>query len=231
MAITSPGTPIRTGYASVSNPSTGSLGSGYTPLAGDVIVVWVRVGTAAPSWTVPSGWVNPLGGTTLVATTAHSMFVIYHIITATDQTNGTKTWTFTGLFGSSQTGATYSIALRGVDQTALVESFGSAFNSTAGTTHVLAADTPTRDNSMVLSCVVNDGTSTYTTAPTGWTFQIQSSGGQNGGALLSQNAATAASVVSGPTNITVSSSRYVSITLALANAANSTHFFAVLGMR
>ena len=44
------------------------------------------------------------------------------------------------------------------------------------------AGTDLLNNSLVVSCVVGDGVNTYSTAPTGWTFQAKNVGGQNTGA-------------------------------------------------
>ena len=230
MAATIQGTAKRTGYASTSSPATGTIAS-YTPLAGDIVAVWIRTGTSPlPSWTVPTNWVNPLGGTTGIASDTHSEFCIYHVVTAAEQTAGTTAWTFTSLFSSSQTGATYTIALRGVYQTTVIDTFGSTANSGSNASpHVLAGITPLRDNSLVLSCVVGDSTTTYPTAPTGWTFQAQNIGGQNTGALLSMNALTVANTAVPATNITPNSAtRYSSITLAFSAASNASEFFVML---
>lgn len=222
------GTPIRTGFASVTGPSTGNVATAGSLVAGDVIAVWVRTANTAPPWTVPANWINPLGGTTVSASDTHSVFVIYHVVTAAEQAANTVSWTLTGLFSVSQTGATYSTAVRGSYLPAIVDIFGSAANAASTTTHILAGVTPTRDNSLVLSCVTGDGSATYATAPGGWTFQVKNVGGQNSGALLSLNALTVANVAVSAANITAGSGgRYASITLAFAALSNAAQFHAM----
>jgi hypothetical protein len=216
MAISIQGTPLRTGYSTSLSPSTGTIAS-YTPVAGDIIAVWVRGSVNGTTMTTPSGWVNPLGTNTVVSSATHCECAIYHIVTSAEQTAGTTAWTLSSLWGSTQTGATYTIALRGVNQSSPVDTSGSTSSSTATTTHVLAGITPNFSNSMILSGVTGDGSATYSTAPSGWAFQAQNSGGQNTGALLSRTALSSAGVAVPATNITIgTSSQYASITVAFA---------------
>lgn len=222
------GTPIRTGYASVASPATGNVATSGTLVAGDVIACWIRVGAVAPTWTVPTNWVNPLGGTTLVASSDSSEIFIYHVVTSTEQTANTVAWTFTNIFSTSQTGATYTMAVRGANPSAPIDVTGTSFDTSNSTTEVLAAVTPTKTNSLILAGVGNDATSTYATAPTGWTFQVKGAGGQNGGAVLSFNTASVAGTAVGPTNITASAStQYAAITVAFAAVPTTQPFFAM----
>jgi hypothetical protein len=217
MAISIQGTPIRTGFSTSRSPGTGSIAS-YTPATNDIIATWARAGTTSAAVTIPSGWVNVLGGTT-VATATGSVTVVplYHIVTSAEATAVTTSWTLTNLWNASQTGALYTIALRGVDSTTPVDDFSTSVSSSTVTPHVLPGLTGANlvSNSLVLSCVTADTTTTYGTAPTGWTFQVKNGGGQNAGALLTKDALTTGGTTISDTNISPGSSAfYASATVA-----------------
>jgi hypothetical protein len=221
MAVSVQGTPIRTGFSAVRTVSTGTIAS-YTPAAGDIVVLWARAATGSGTATVPSGWVNPLGGNALAAASTVSVIAVYHVVTSAEATAVTTAWTLTNLWDANQTGAAYTAVLRGVDQVTVIDDFNSAINSTASTTHVLAGLTGTdlSNNSLVLSGVVGDGSSVYASAPSGWSFQVKSASAQNSGALLSLNAVTVAGTNVSATNITAGASQeYADITLAFSLAA------------
>jgi hypothetical protein len=213
------GTPNRSAFASATTISTGNVATAGTLLAGDIVATWVRTATSAPTWTVPTNWVNPLGGTTQAASGTTSCQMIYHIVTSAEQTANTVSWSLSSFFSSGQSGAVYSIVLRNVDQSNPIDAINTATTSSTGTTQVLAGLTPSKDNSMVLSGIANSSSATYTTAPSGWNIEVNNAAGQSGGAILERTALSQAGVAIGSTNITASSStQYASITAAFAAA-------------
>lgn len=215
------GTPIRTGYASVVTPTTGTIAS-YKPLAGDIICSFLRCGNAAPTWTVPANWVNPLGGTTLSAAGDCSELAIYHVITAAEQIASTAAWTFSSMYGSSQTGATYSCAVRGVSSVTAVDTTGVADSVTTTNSQTLPGITPVYTGSIVVCGIGGDGTAIYSSPSTGWSLRVASAGGQNSGALLSMDALTVAGATIGNGTVSIGTSgEYASITVAFAPIPNA----------
>lgn len=207
---------IRNGFATVQSPTTGTIPS-YTPAAGDLVTCFVRTATVSPTWTVPTGWTNPLGGTTLEASGSDSLLVIQHVVTSAEQTAGTTSWTLTGLFSAGQTGAVYSCVVRGANSSNPIDTTGVTQSSTATTTHVLAGITPNSTGSLVIHGIGSSGSGAYSSPPAGTTLEVSSAAGQNGGAIVGRTAATTAGVAIGAANITfAASSQYASITLAIA---------------
>jgi len=208
------GTPIRTAFASTSNPTTGTVASAGVLQAGDVIAVFLRSGSGSAAANTISGWSAPVS----VAASSVSEFFTYHVVTSAEVTAGTRSWTLTGFFTAGQTGASVVAVVRGATS-AVIDTSATAFNSTAGTTHILPGITPTLGGSLVLAGIGNSGSSTYSTAPSGWTIQVQNAGAQSGGALLSMNSVTTLGTSIGNTSITNgSSTQYASITVAFASA-------------
>lgn len=216
MAPTLVGTPVRTGYSISRSPGTGNVAAAGVLQADDIIAVWIRVGVFVPGVTIPAGWINPLGGTSMAAATSVSEIALLHVVTAAEVTAGTVGWTLTNLFSSTQTGALYTVVVRGADS--VVDAFGTAVSGGVTATHVLAGLLGTDisyTGGLILSGVGGDTTTTYATAPTGWTFQVKNAGGQNTGAVLSRDTGTTAGTNVASANITAgTSSNYASITLA-----------------
>jgi len=235
VAVSVVGTPLRTGFSTSRSPATGNVATAGTLQAGDIIATWGRAGTAAATATVPSGWVNPLGGNTLAASGGCAVIALYHVVTSAEASANTVAWTLTNLWDAAQTGAMYTAALRGVDQVTVVDAFGSAVSGSSVTPHVLAgllAADVSFSGDMILSGIGADTTTTYSTAPTGWTIRASNAGGQNAGALLSRDTNTTAGVAVAATNITPGgAANYSSITLAFSPvqgaAANQSAFFAL----
>lgn len=192
----------------------------YVAALDDLIIIFPSTTTAATTPTAPSGWVNALGGTVDVETTAAEICAFYHLVTAGEV--GTSTFTATNLYGASVTGDVVAIVLQGVDTAAVIDTSGTTFNSTATTPHVLAsiAAASLTNGSAIISSVMKEGTGAYTAAPALWSL-VSTSNVNQGRALLrrsiggnSSNQAIAA------TNITPSaSSRYASISLAIGAVA------------
>jgi hypothetical protein len=191
-------------------------------VTGDVVYFYVTHSTAG-AITTPAGWVNVLGGNTVVASDSHQVCGVYHIVTSGEA--GTKTVTCTNLFDAVATGNVIAMVVRDVDQVTPVDAAGSAFDSgNTITPHVLAAITGTGgallDNSLVVSGVSKDATGTYTT-PTGYT-QRGTSNTNSGAWLGTRNALTTANTNVAATNITPSAGdEYASISVAFTSAADS----------
>lgn len=234
MAETLEGTPIRTGFTASRSPSTGNVATAGALVAGDIIAVFLRAGTSTATITVPATWVNPLGANTVIfGNSGVTGAFLYHVVTSGEASANTVAWTLTNLWDSTQTGATYSQVVRGVDQVTVVDATGNLSGGAATTTHVLAGLTGsdiTVSGDIVLRGVGGDTSSTYATAPAGNTFLVKNAGGQNTGALLRLDATTTAGVAVATDNITAGgSANYVSITVAFTLSggapADTTKFF------
>jgi hypothetical protein len=197
----------------------------WTPAENDVVVLFPSSTVTGHTITEPSGYVNPLGAGVDVETDTHQECCVYHLVTSGEASAVTMTYTATNLYGATVTGGnTFGIVLRGVDTTTPIDSANSKFSSAnTATPHVLASLTGANlsTNSMVVSCVVKDLGGDYTTAPSGWTFQVQNAGGSaQAKALLTRDTLTTASSDVTATNITPNAGdEYASITLALTAGA------------
>jgi hypothetical protein len=179
--------------------------------------VWL-IGTstsATATITVPAGWVNPLGGNTVISSDAHTMFALYHLVTAAEAAAAKTTYPATSVFNSSGSGYAIAVVLRGGDPVDPIDAVATAFNSAdAATPHVLPGLTGVSDGSIVISCVTNDGLKSYTD-PIGWGRLRQAS--TNQGAWLGvRNAYTTAGEALGGTDIVPSApDEYCSISVAI----------------
>lgn len=218
--------------SAITLPSSVSAGNGsrspaltfasYTPQLNDVVVMFPSdsaggVGVSA----IPSGWVNPLGGTTRVISDSHQLLAIYHVVTSGEVSAVTTTYTGTNLFDSSAFGNVAGVVLRGVSTVTPIDSTGTAFDSTDTVTpHVLPGLTGTNlsTGSLVLSCVTKDGGGLYASTPAGWT-QLTNTNNGNGMWQGYLQAATVANVDVPATNITPSAGdEYAAITIAFTAA-------------
>jgi len=190
----------------------------WTPTTDDLIVLFCDSVTPT-TITVPSGWVNPLGGTTVVSSDSHTGYVLTHRVTSAEQTAGTVSWTLTGVQGNYD-GICLAVVLRGVDTTTPIDAFATTFSSgDTATPHTLPglAGASLGDNSMVISCVLRDGLGTWTT-PDGWGV-LASISNQQAGWVGVRNARTSAGVTIPDTSITPNSGdEFVGITLAFTPA-------------
>ena len=234
MAISLVGTPIRNSYASTSSPQTGNVASSGVLQANDLVVVGIRGSDSAATLTTPANWLNALGGNTTAPSPDHVNAMIVHVVTAAEVTADTRAWTFTSFWNAANSGACYTICLRGVDPLAPIDAAAAA-QGAATTTHVLAG-IPSTDitysGGEVVSFVSGPSTQTYATDPTGWTSRAKNAGGVNTGNILTRDTLTTAGVAVAATNITASSSiSYSSITAAFKDAAavlaSSGTFFAL----
>ena len=189
----------------------------------DVIYFYLSHGTATLNISTlsPASWINVLGGTNKVASTANECFGIYRVVTSGE--NGTSTFSVTG-FSAGLTGTLLAIVLRNVYLTEPIDNFGSTLNSTVVTPHVLAAITGTSnalyDKSLVIRGVSKDGVGTYTT-PAGHTqrLTLNSTCGTWLGTL---DALTTANTDVTATNITPNASdEYTSLSVAFTSAPST----------
>lgn len=206
-------TPNRSSFSATSSPGTGTI-TGYTPVAGDIIAVWLRTGSGTSACNNITGWANALGSAIGVAATDVSMFCVYHIVTSAEATAGTHAWTLTSFFTAAQSGASLVAVLRGVNQTTPIDTAAGGSNSTASTSQAIPTVTPNNSGSIVFAAIGNDGTSTFSAVSSGWTIEVQNAGGQSGGALFLNNAPTNAGVAVGPATGTTSSTKCAAITVA-----------------
>jgi hypothetical protein len=211
---------VATSTAALSTNDPALTFQGYTPVENDVVVMWPSsatvLGVVADS-SLPSGWVNPLGDGVEVLSDAHGLCVLYHLVTAAEESGGTITYTATNALDAAETGNVAGCVVRAVDSTTVIDSINSTFDSSNATPHVLASLTGTNlsTGSLVLSCVAKDGTGAYTTTPSGWSF-VETTNTNQGKALLSRNTFTTADTNVDATNITPSAGdEYASITVAL----------------
>lgn len=200
-----------------------TFNTGWTPAVNDVVVFWVSSTAAAVTITIPSGWINPLGGTTDVESDSHEMCCVYHLVTAAEASGVTRTYTATNLYDATQTGQVAGCVIRGVDPNSVIDSANSTSDlANSATPHILASLTGTNllNDSLVMSAVAKDTTGTYTT-PSGWTVATSANTNQALSLLIRVDYTTAGSNVAA-TNITPSvGDEYCSITAAFTEASTS----------
>lgn len=197
--------------------------TGYTPVAGDLVVSFPYSTSSATISTILSGWTNPLGGTALCtpADGTVALASVYHFITSGEETAGTNSWTLTDFWNTPETGEILSVVIRGANATAPIDAVGTQFDAGVATTHNLAgllgADVGT--GSLVISALAPDAFGTYATDPSGWVTVQASTGTNQGGKLFERTALTTSGVAVPETAVTPSGSdEYASITLAIAPA-------------
>lgn len=211
-------------FTTITDPATGTISS-YTPVAGDVVVVFVNTG-AVQSVVDPSGWVNLLGANVSVANAASSASCYFHIVTAGEATAGTVAWTLTGLFSTARTGRVTTVVVRGAQASPKDAATSTQGNSTA--THATAAITPALGDNLVLAFVGGNNTSAATyTAPGGvWSVVRQDTASRS--VIVLQNAPSVAGQAIASQNVTISAStQYCGISVAIASVpSDGGRFFA-----
>lgn len=229
--ITQPGImPTVVGSVATANnvvsPSFG-FGNYANPTAGDVIVAVVGCGavTAGAATTIPSGWVNchPSGGNNRAEADTCQTNMAYHVVTTTEDTNNTLTYTLTNLFSGLQNWSGVAIALRGVNQSTPIDSAVAFFNSAnTATPHTfsLLAGADLSTGSIVVGALSNDGGETYASDPAGWTRRGYQANATNSATICeTRDAATVAGTDVTATNITPSvGDEYAGFTVAFAAA-------------
>ena len=200
--------------------------SPYHPQVDDIVLFFPSSTGITITPTAPAGWINPLGGTTDVETTAHEICCVYFPVTDASNQTGSVTYTATNLFGATTTGNVVGCVLRGVDPAAIIDDSGTGFsNTTTATPHVLPGLTGANltNDSMVISCVAKDGTGAYSAAnqPVGWQYIVTNNTNQGKALLMRDNLAVAGTNIAA-TNITPSAGdEYASITLAFTAKAST----------
>ena len=192
---------------------------GYTPVENDLVVLWNASTTSATLATVGSGWVNVLGGTNISTPADGTVAVacLAHVVTASEQSANTNSWTLTNLWNVTETGETIVVVVRGADPLNPIDSAAAAFNASPVTPHVLAGLTGTdlETGSLVMSGVFPDAMGTYS-APVGWASVSATTAVNQGGEVFSRTDATLAGVDVTATNVVPSASdEYASITVAV----------------
>lgn len=188
----------------------------YDPQPNDVVVLFPSSTGTGVALTIPSGWVNPLGGTTDIESDAHELCCVYHLVTVAEAAADTVTYTATNLFDANQTGNVIGVVVRGVSPSAVIDAYNTVYDTANATPHLLnsLAGANLSDNSYVLGCVVSDGTNTYGDAPSGWT-KVAAYNTNQGKVLLRRNSRTVAGVTVASASITpTTADEYCGITLA-----------------
>lgn len=138
----------------------------WNPHVRDIVVLVGTASTVATMPSTPTGWTNPLGGTTVLSSDSHTLAVLWRSVTVTEQNTPTRTYTATGMFNASVTGDSVGFVLRGVDPANVVDAIASAIGSGDTTTpHSLPAlaGAGLSNDSAIIALVAKDGTGTYTT--------------------------------------------------------------------
>jgi hypothetical protein len=208
------------GAALTTNDPSVTFAATYVPKENDIIALFISSATVLGvqvDGSLPSGWVNPLGSGVEINSDAHGMGVLYHKVTAAEETAVTLTYTATDALDAAETGYVEACAIRNVDPTTPVDGANTAQDSgNTVTPHVLASITGSGvllDGSIVVSSVAKDGTGTYTT-PSGWSL-IRTDNTNNGRWLGVRNTYTVVDTNVAATNITPSAGdEYCSITIA-----------------
>jgi len=191
----------------------------WTPALNDLVILFCSDNLQGRTIAIPSGWINPLGGTTDVESDAHEMCAVYHWVTQAEVDAVTMTYTATDLYDASvTTGRTSGIVLRGVDTTTPIDGSGTWSITTNSTSHhfpaVVAGDV-TFSNDLVVRAVAHDGTGAYTN-PAAHTVSTNDTATQS--MLVStRDALTTAGVAVADTTVTQGTTgEGVGITLAVA---------------
>lgn len=196
----------------------------YVPAEDDVVVLFISSTTVmdvVADASLPSGWVNPLGDGVNVDSDAHGVGILYHLVTAGEETAVTLTYTATNALAAAETGNVIGVAVRDVDPASVIDSINTTFDSTNTVTPaVLASLTGTNlsDDSLVLRYTAQDNTATFT-EPASHT-EIVTSNTNQGSWLGRLDGWTTAGGDVAATDITPDAGdEYASITVALTKSA------------
>jgi hypothetical protein len=200
--------------------------SGVTVQENDVVAFSVLSAATGGAITLPSGWVNVLGGTTVVASDSHTQALVYHKVTSAEAAGNTLTYTATNLWNANVTGNVLAHLIRDVDPTTPVDDAASTFNSgNTITPHVLAGLATGANlgtGSLVYSVVTKDATPATWTTPTGWTAQSTTTVNSTGQAAFTRDTLTSAGTAVAAQNITPNAGdEYTSITVAWTPTSGS----------
>lgn len=220
---------INSGTFNSRTVSTGTITS-WTPQAFDLVVIMIQLpqSTTAP-FTLPTGWFNPLGGSTVATSPAGAnMVVVAHLVSAAEVTAVTTAWTLTNLLDVSKQGSRITFVVRGVNPIAPVDvSSATGGNSNSAT---MPGVTPTKSNSLVVSGGGGNSFSTsatYTAPSSPWSTITGTLSGTNIRFAFQNSTPTSAGVAYSGVSVPISrTDDWTAVTIAFA-AAESTGFFAL----
>lgn len=122
-----------------SRSPTGTFSGSYTdPQENDLILCGIRI-AAVGSMAGVTGWDNVLGGTTVIQSSAHTCLMLGHLVDSAEAAANEKTYTLTNLFGVDRAWRSNMLAIRGIDPADWIDAADSFVNTSASSTHQLAA--------------------------------------------------------------------------------------------
>ena len=186
--------------------------SGYDPQENDVIAFWTSHDANTRNMTGnPAGWAKVTGSPGIsangdVKSDENVMGFVYHLVTASEESANTTTYSATNLWdGTTTIRNVLAAVIRNVDPATPIDKAAGFFHSTGASPHLLVPTggiTPTYNDSQVVTGIASNGAETYTT-PAGWTVQVSAANALRR-ALFSRNTPTSAGVAVPAQNITVS---------------------------
>lgn len=221
---------INSGTFTSRTVTTGTITS-WTPQAYDVVVILVQLPQSGTvTFTLPSGWLNPLGGTTLATSpSGANMVAVYHQVTAAEATAATTSWTLTNLLDVSKQGSRLAFVVRGADSIAPVDTSAVAGGNSA--TCGIPGITPTKTNSLVVAGGGGNSFSTsatYTAPSAPWSTITGTLSGTNIRFALQCSTPTTAGVAYSGVSVPISrTDDWTAVTIAFAEATDSGKFFAL----
>jgi len=191
----------------------------YDPVENDVVFAFIG-STTTGTVTVPSGWASVIdspyivvpGDTTLVG------LCVYHVITDTEESGDTNSWTLTNLFSTTEIGEIIAVVVRVADPADVIDAYNTVSNASTSTNHTLPSleGDDLSNDSLVLSLVLADGMQTYDSAPAGWTSISPTTGTNMGGHLYQLDAYTETGVdIPAATVVASSADETVGLTVAI----------------
>jgi hypothetical protein len=170
-------------FKGVSQPSANSrsltLPTTWTPQVDDRLVLCGGSDQLITTINVTSPWINPLGGSTYVASDQHCMCAVHRLITSAEAAAATRTYTASGLFSPSRAGIAGGFVVRGVDPTTPIDDISVAFSSVDTANPHSIPGLPGSNvgtGSLVVSCAYPDGAETYPGAADYTTLIAQATG-------------------------------------------------------
>lgn len=219
MAITFPITGVSAEVTATRDP-TFTLGT--SPIEDDILVLYASSTTAATTTDV-AGWTNVLGANAEVMTAASetTACMVYHRVTAAEDTANEVTWLLDNLWDTSETGRISVTVLRGVATSGELVGTASGSDAAVADPWVIPTVTPTADDCVIIAGVSGDSTETQTT-PSGWTLRASGSTTESN-YLYTRDTLGSNGTPTGTTNVTPSTAdEYVSIVACFKPASTAT---------
>jgi len=207
--------------------STGTIPS-WTPQVGDVVVILIQLPQSGTvTFTLPAGWLNPLGGATVATSPAGAnMVAVYHVVTAAEATAVTTAWTLTNLLDVSKQGSRVAFVVRGADPNAPIDVSAVASGNSASLG--IPGVTPTKSDSLVVGGGGGNSfsTSETVTAPTApWSTTVGTLSGTNIRFVVQCSTPTVAGSPFAGVALTISrTDDWTAVTIAFAAAGGSGFF-------